>query len=55
VTIADGSVATVVGAIDGQGLRPGPLPAQLGESSAIGLTPEGTLVIVSENSILLAR
>ena len=55
VALADARVKTVVGSIDRLGVAPGPLPAQLGSPTAIGLGPEGDLVIVSENAVLVAR
>ncbi|HEX7672302.1 MAG TPA: hypothetical protein VF395_22050, partial [Polyangiaceae bacterium] len=55
VALGDASVKTVVGSIDRLGVAPGPLPAQLGSPTAVGLGPEGDLVIVSENAVLVAR
>jgi sugar lactone lactonase YvrE len=54
-TLSDAKVKTVVGSIDRLGVAPGPLPAQLGSPTAIALGPEGHLVIVSENAVLVAR
>ncbi len=52
----DGSeLTTVVGVLDGRGVRLGKLPAQLSEATAIALTSKGTLAIVVESSILEAR
>jgi sugar lactone lactonase YvrE len=52
----DGSdLTTVVGALDRQGVRPGPLPAQLGDSTALAVTEDGTIAVVSESSILIAQ
>jgi DNA-binding beta-propeller fold protein YncE len=54
VDAATGRVTTVVGgAIPGVAL--GALPAQLGQPGPIALTPEGGLLVVSENSVLLAH
>jgi DNA-binding beta-propeller fold protein YncE len=52
----DGSeLTTVVGVLDGRGVRLGTLPAQLSDATAIALTSKGTLAIVVESSILEVR
>lgn len=56
VVAMDGSqMITIVGNVDGWGVEPGPLPAQLGESTAMALTDEGTLVLAAENALLMVR
>jgi DNA-binding beta-propeller fold protein YncE len=55
IDVATGTVTTVVGTLVASGVRLGALPAQLAHPSALGLTPAGNLLIVSENSILLAH
>jgi sugar lactone lactonase YvrE len=55
VKAATGSVTTVLGTVSVPGVRLGPLPGQLTHPSAIALTPTGALLIVSENSVLIAR
>lgn len=55
IDVSTGTVTTVVGAVADPGVRLGPLPAQLTQPSALALTPSGALLIVSENSVLIAH
>ena len=55
VDLAHGFVNTVVGAIGKSGVQVGPLPAQIGPPTALALTPDAHLLIVSENSLLEAH
>ncbi|MGZ3441534.1 MAG: NHL repeat-containing protein, partial [Polyangia bacterium] len=55
IDLSPAQVSTIVGTVDRPGVRLGPLPAQLGPPSALALTPEGQLLILSENSLLVAR
>lgn len=50
-----GTLTTVVGALDGHGVKTGPLPAQLGESTALASIANGRLAIVAESSILVVK
>jgi sugar lactone lactonase YvrE len=49
------AVTTVIGDPPLQGVRLGPLPAQITAPSAIALTPGGSLLFVSESSVLIAH
>jgi len=49
------AVTTPIGSLTLSGVRPGPLPAQLTQPSAVALTPAGGLLIISENSLLIAH
>ena len=49
------AVTTVIGTPTPWGVRPGPLPAQLTQPSALALMPTGALLLVSENSVLMAH
>jgi sugar lactone lactonase YvrE len=55
VDLAPAQVTTLIGTVGLPGVRLGPLPAQLGPAAAIALTPEGQLLVISENSLLIAR
>ncbi|MCU1282900.1 MAG: Serine/threonine-protein kinase PknD [bacterium] len=55
VDTSPGQVTTVVGTVGLPGVRLGALPAQLGAPTALALTPEGHLLIVAENALLVAR
>lgn len=55
VDAASRTVTTVVGSATGLGVRLGLLPAQLSQPSAVALTPEGGLLVVSENAVLIAH
>ena len=50
-----GAVVTVIGTLAAPGVKPGALPAQLTLPSALALTPSGDLLLVSENSVLIAH
>jgi sugar lactone lactonase YvrE len=52
---ATGKVTTLVGNPHRSGVQVGPLPGQLGTPTAIALTPEGELVLASENCVLVTR
>lgn len=54
VDAATGKVTTVIGGAI-PGVRPGALPAQLTQPGPLALTPSGGLLVVSENSVLLAH
>ena len=55
VALPSRAVTTLVGRPLKSGVALGPLPGQLGSPTAIALTPDGSLAIASENSVLLAR
>jgi len=55
IDLGRGEVSTIVGVVKQTGVRLGPLPAQLGPPTALALTPDAKLLIVSENSLLEAR
>ena len=55
VDLTRGVVDTVVGAVGKSGVQVGPLPAQIGPPTALALTPDAHLLIVSENSLLVAH
>jgi streptogramin lyase len=55
VDLVDGAVTTVIGSPDLPGVRLGVLPAQLALPSAVALTPSGSLLVVSENAVLIAH
>ena len=55
VDLGSGVVSTVVGAVGKSGVRLGPLPAQLGPPTALALTPDAHLLLVSEDSLLVAH
>ncbi len=55
VDLASDTVTTVIGSPNLPGVRLGPLPAQLTLPSAVALTPAGSLLVVSENSVLIAH
>jgi sugar lactone lactonase YvrE len=55
IDLSPATVSTIVGTVGLPGVRLGALPAQLGPSPTLALTPEGQLLIVSENSLLVAR
>jgi DNA-binding beta-propeller fold protein YncE len=54
ITLASGTVTTPVGT-KLPGVTAGPLPGQIGAPTAMCLTPEGNLVLVCENAILLVQ
>jgi sugar lactone lactonase YvrE len=55
VNAATRAVTTVVGTLALPGVRLGALPGQLSHPSALALTPAGSLLIVSESSLLVAH
>jgi sugar lactone lactonase YvrE len=55
VDVSTGAVTTVIGSPSLPGVKLGPLPAQLTLPSAVALTPGGSLLVVSENSVLIAH
>ena len=55
VDLAKGVVSTVIGVIDDPGVRTGALPAQIGQPTALALTPKGQLILASENALLVAH
>jgi sugar lactone lactonase YvrE len=55
IDAAGGAVTTVIGTLHASGVRLGALPAQLTHPATLILTPAATLVVVSENSLLLAH
>jgi sugar lactone lactonase YvrE len=55
VRLSDDTVTTVIGLPAVPGVSLGPLPAQLTLPSAVALTPKGSLLVVSENSVLIAH
>ncbi len=55
VDLSSDTVTTVIGVPTVPGVKLGPLPAQLTLPSAIALTPAGSLLVVSENSVLIAH
>jgi WD40 repeat protein len=55
VDLSSGTVTTVIGSPDLPGVKLGTLPAQITLPSAIALTPGGSLLVVSENSVLIAH
>jgi sugar lactone lactonase YvrE len=55
VNLQSGAVTVVVGNLALSGVLLGPLPAQLGYPAGLALTQEGSLAILSENSLLLAH
>jgi sugar lactone lactonase YvrE len=54
LTIATGVVTTVVGSLDGFGIRLGPLPGSLGGPSGLVFVEPGTLFIADSNALLRA-
>ncbi|HEY5146302.1 MAG TPA: hypothetical protein VII82_06030, partial [Polyangiaceae bacterium] len=55
VDLSSGTVTTVIGSPDLPGVKLGTLPAQIALPTAIALTPGGSLLVVSENSVLVAH
>lgn len=55
IAASTGAVTTVIGSPSPVGVKLGPLPAQLTLPSAIALTPSGSLLVISENSVLIAH
>ncbi|HEX9103442.1 MAG TPA: hypothetical protein VF997_14620, partial [Polyangia bacterium] len=55
IDLAHGTVSTAVGVFGRAGVAPGPLPAQLGPTTAVALTPDAKLLVASENALLLAH
>jgi sugar lactone lactonase YvrE len=55
VDASSGAVTTIIGNSSGQGVRLGPLPAQIALPAALALTPTGGLLLVTENAVLLAH
>ncbi|HEX6838648.1 MAG TPA: hypothetical protein VF334_18850 [Polyangia bacterium] len=55
IDVVHGMVTTPIGVVGKPGVRPGPLPAQLGPPTAVALTPDAKLLIASENAILEAH
>lgn len=55
VDLKNGVVSTPVGSLAKSGVRTGPLPAQIGPPTALALTPDAHLLIVSESALLVAR
>jgi hypothetical protein len=55
IDVASGRVTTVIGSLTVAGVRLGPLPAQLTQPGPLALTPSGNLLLVSENTLLVAR
>ena len=55
VDLGGGMVTTPIGLVGKSGVRPGPLPAQLGVVTALALTPDAKLLLSSENAILEAH
>jgi len=55
IDVASGTVTTVVGTPTAFGVRLGLLPAQLSQPSAVALTATGGVLIVSENTVLIAH
>jgi sugar lactone lactonase YvrE len=55
IDVSTGTVSTIVGTLTASGVRLGALPAQLTQPSALALTLSGNLLIVSENSVLVAH
>ncbi|HWW83008.1 MAG TPA: hypothetical protein VNZ26_05360, partial [Vicinamibacterales bacterium] len=54
VDTSSGAVTTVIGGLT-PGVLPGPLPGQLSQPVALALTPSGSLLITSENTVLIAH
>jgi DNA-binding beta-propeller fold protein YncE len=52
VSLDTGEVSTLAGDRTLTGVKPGPLPAQLGPPTAIAFTVRGELVVASENALL---
>ena len=55
VDVGSGRVTTLVGSWSDSGVRLGPLPAQLDHPAALALAADGSLALVAENAILVAR
>ncbi len=55
ISTGSGQVTTAVGTVGLSGVKPGPLPSQITQPSAIAITYAGALAIASENAILIAR
>jgi hypothetical protein len=55
VDLINGIVSTPIGTLSATGLEPGPLPAQLGPPTALALTPDAHLLVMSENTLLVAH
>jgi sugar lactone lactonase YvrE len=55
IKVSTGAVTTVIGSLAVPGVRLGPLPGQLTMPSALALTPAGALLVVSENTVLIAH
>lgn len=55
IDTSTGAVTTPIGSTQAFGVSLGPLPARLSEPSAVCLTTNGGLLVVSENAVLLAH
>ena len=55
IDLPTAAVTTTLGSPPLPGVRLGPLPAQLTAPAALALTPGGHLLVVSENSVLIAH
>jgi DNA-binding beta-propeller fold protein YncE len=55
IDVSSTEVTTVIGSTGVQGVLLGPLPAQLTQPSALALTFSGGLLVVSEDSVLIAH
>jgi sugar lactone lactonase YvrE len=55
VSTSTGVATTVIGTLSVPGVRLGALPAQITQPSALALTPTGALLVVSENTVLVAH
>jgi hypothetical protein len=52
---ATGAVTTVLGNLSAYGVRLGAAPAQLAAPTALARAPSGGILVVSENSVLIAH
>jgi sugar lactone lactonase YvrE len=55
IDIKNATVSTPIGVLKVTGVRLGPLPAQIGQPTALALTPDAKLLIFSESSLLEAH
>jgi DNA-binding beta-propeller fold protein YncE len=55
IHLGQGNVTTVIGTDALSGVRLGSLPSQISQPAALALTPDGKLLLSSENALLVAR
>jgi len=55
IDVKSATVSTPIGVIKKTGVQLGPLPAQIGQPTALALTPDAKLLLFSESSLLEAH